>query len=162
MSVSPEASVVTQNVVEAHETDVKAAPVPIATGAVHELPSNARACPVLSTATQKSGLTHEIDEMVFEVDGLELGSTESGADQPDPFQTMTFPLLSPATQNARVGHETDSSSPTGSWFPGWDHDDPSHMATPPPSVATQKLGPAQAESEGPPQAPTVPDHWVPS
>jgi len=48
-----------------------------------------------------------------------------------------------------------------SWSCGWDHDDPFHMAVPPPSVATQKPGSGQDELVGPPHAPEVPNHRDP-
>jgi hypothetical protein len=85
-------------------------------------------------------------------------STVWGTDQLDPFHARMLPLLSPAIQNPALVQETDSSCPWVSWSCGCDHDDPFHMAVPPPSVATQKPGSAHDELVGPPHAPTVPDH----
>jgi len=103
-------------------------------------------------------LTHEVDATAFPPEDVaaDAGSTVCGAVQRDPFQARTFPALSPATQKLGFVHDTDCSCPTGSSSWGWDHDDPFHMAKPPPSVATQKLGDTHAESVGPPHAPIEP------
>ena len=148
--------------VAAQDTDVNAVPDPTRAGA--DQPAGERyttAWPVLSTATQNVAPTHDTPTMLAgPVCELAL-STIWGDVHVLPFHARTLPLLSPVRQNDELAHDTDSSAPWVSWSCGCDQDEPFHMAVPPPSVATQKLGSVHDEPVGPPHAPDVPDQRDP-
>src|SRR5579872_108308 len=119
------------------------------------------ACPALSTPTQNVAPTHDTPTMLAGPFADPAVSTICGAVQVLPFQANTSPLLSPVRQNEALVHDTDSRAPWVSWSPGCAHDEPFHIAVPPPSVATQKFGSGHDEPVGPPHAPEVPDHREP-
>jgi hypothetical protein len=75
------------------------------TGLDHEEPSQVRALPLPSTATQKLAEAHDTEVNA----GLlpKGGSTDAGLDHVEPSQVSALPLPSTATQKLALGHDTD-------------------------------------------------------
>ena len=98
-----------QNVVEGQETEgIDAEGRPIEAAGDQLLPSQVKAFPATSTATQKVGFAQE---RAASPEGV--GSTGIGADQVWPFHRTALPCTSIAMQKVADGHEIASRPPVG-------------------------------------------------
>ncbi len=122
----------------------------------HAPPAQVRTEPASSTPAQNVVVGHDTPVRYGPIDVVEAapGSTRTGADQLDPFQTSTPPVWLAATQNDAVAHVTDvkaDDEPSG-W--GVVHEEPFHWEIPP-ETDTQNDDETQAIWATDPQSPLV-------
>ena len=159
----PERSTATQYAGVGHEMLVSAWPLSMRVPALQVVPFQPNTRPRESTARQKVGVGQDTDVRPDALVPFSAGSVpmDSGAVKPWPFQVSTSPLLSTMTQKVVDAHETEFSCPCVSTSLGWVHVLPFHTDGPP-SAATQNVGDTQEIWLAAPQAPTLPDHPLPS